>query len=173
MKNPVSFCISVFSHGPAFEKGDVFNALDRLWPVAHGLCISKKDIKRLFPPNLKQKPRNSKQLQSNLLEEMPEVDIAKIRMTRVRCNGTTSVSVCLAFELVQLRDFEYFETLSDFSLTLRKWDLVGTALYLHSLWRVLYCADTSVLGLEGLGDSVKANAKGLSLSPETTHDIVV
>ena len=41
---------------------------------------------------------------------------------------------------------------------------MGTALYLHSLWRVLYCADTSVLGLEGLGDSVKVNAKGLSLS---------
>lgn len=74
---------------------------------------------------------------SNLLEEMPEVDIAKMQMMRVRCNGTTSVSVCLAFELVQLRDFEYFETLADFSLTLRKWDLVGTALYFHSLWRVL------------------------------------
>ncbi len=66
-------------------------------------------ISRYFPPNLKkQKKFWSNCSNSKLLEDVPEVDIAMMRTTRwVRCNGTTSVSaVCLAFELVQLRDFE-------------------------------------------------------------------
>ena len=45
--------------------------------------------------------------------------------------------------------------------------VLGTTVYLQ------VCAGTSVLVLEGLGDSVKVNAKALSLSPETTLDIVV